>query len=155
MQDAPEQGATRKLPSIIVGGIQFTPDDPLPSAIVAVAYPSRQKAEEAARTLLSVHNGVKPFQTGPDIYVGDTNVKVRVRPSQGRLLVQVYAYAEPKHLTCAFYAAGHVDIELYKAFRDLVELQRTYTLTVAAGDEILVKELDLLKYVLDDKGVKV
>ncbi|MGI6632986.1 MAG: hypothetical protein ACOX5M_08025 [Bacillota bacterium] len=146
MQDAP---------GVLVGGVQYTPDDPLPSPIVAVTFSERSRAEEAAKTLMSLQNGVRPFQTGPVIYVGDTNIKVRVSPAGEKLLVQVYAYADPKHLTCAFYAAGRVEKSLYKAFRNLVAAHRTYTLTVAAGDDILMEELDLLKYILDEKEVKI
>ena len=72
MQDAP---------GVLVGGVQYTPDDPLPSPIVAVTFSERSRAEEAAKTLMSLQNGVRPFQTGPVIYVGDTNIKVRVSPA--------------------------------------------------------------------------
>lgn len=145
----------RDAPRVIVGGIQFTEEDPLPSPIIAVSFPQRKEAEAAVKTLLAVQNGTRPFKSGAPVYVGDTNIKVRVRPKDAGLLAQVYAYAHPKHLTCAFYAAGRVDLETYKAFRNLVDIKRTYTFTVAAGDELLVKELNLLKYVLDEKEVKI
>lgn len=146
MQDAPR---------VIVGGIQFTPEDPLPSPVVAVSFPDRRQAELAAKVLVSVQNGTRPFRSGPPIYVGDTNIKVRIRPLRSLLLAQVFAYAHPKHLTAAFYAAGRVEVDLYRAFRNLVDLQRSYTLTVAAGDEMLVKELNLVKYILDEKEVRI
>ncbi len=143
----------QEAPRVIVGGIQYTPQDPLPSPIIAVSYPTRTEAQWAARLILSFQNGTRPFESGPHIYVGDTRVKVRVRPAGGELLVQVFAYAEPSHLTASIYAASHVQRDLYKAFRRLVEVQKTYTFTVAAGDEIMTKELDLLKYTLDEKEV--
>src|SRR5690606_29385185 len=89
MQDAPR---------VIMGGIQYTSGDPFPSPFIAVSYPTREEAESAARLVLSLQNGTRPLENGPQIYVGDTIVKVRVRPSKGnkgKLLVQVFAYAEP------------------------------------------------------------
>jgi len=144
MQDAPK---------VIVGAVQYTPDDPLPSPFIAVCYPSQEEAKQAAKIVLSLQNGTRPFESGPKVYVGDTQVKVRVRPAGGDVLVQVFAYAEPSHLTASIYAASRVGRDLYKAFRRLVEIGKTYTFTVAAGDRLLTEELDLLKYNLDEKEV--
>ena len=141
-------------PRVIVGAVQYTPDDPLPSPFIAVSYPNREEAKSAARLVLSLQNGTRPLESGPhDVYVGDTKVKVRVRPAESDVLVEVFAYAEPSHLTASFYAASRVKKDIYKAFRRLVEMLKTYTFTVAAGDEIMTKELDLLKYTLDEKEV--
>jgi len=118
-----------------------------------VCYPSQEEAKQAAKIVLSLQNGTRPFESGPKVYVGDTQVKVRVRPAGGDVLVQVFAYAEPSHLTASIYAASRVGRDLYKAFRRLVEIGKTYTFTVAAGDRLLTEELDLLKYNLDEKEV--
>ena len=144
----------RNAPRVIVGAIQYTPDDPLPTPLIAVSYPSREEAKSAAKLVLSLQNGTRPLESGPHhVYVGDTKVKVRVRPAESDLLVEVFAYAEPSHLTASLYAASRVKKDLYKAFKRLVEILKTYTFTVAAGDEIMTEELDLVKYILDEKEV--
>ncbi|MGI6662257.1 MAG: hypothetical protein ACOX4B_02070 [Bacillota bacterium] len=144
MQDAPK---------VLMGAIQYTPDDPVPSPFIAVSYPTREEAKWAAKIVLSLQSGTRPFESGPDVYVGDTKIKVRVRPAGSDVFVEVFAYAEPSHLTASLYAASRVAKDLYKAFRSLVEIQKTYTFTVAAGDRLLTEELDLLKYILDEKEV--
>jgi hypothetical protein len=63
-------------PRVIVGAVQYTPDDPLPSPFIAVSYPNREEAKSAARLVLSLQNGTRPLESGPhDVYVGDTKVK--------------------------------------------------------------------------------
>ncbi|HHY76775.1 MAG TPA: hypothetical protein GX500_08450 [Firmicutes bacterium] len=143
----------RDAPRVIIGGIQYTPDDPIPSPIIAVSYPTREEALWAARVLLSIQNGRRPFETGPAVYMGDTRVKVRARPATKDVLVEVFAYAEPSHLTASLYAASRVGRDLYGAFRRLVDIHKRYTLTVAEGDRLLMEELDLVKYVIDEKEV--
>jgi hypothetical protein len=157
MDGGTRAGVPGAAPRIIVGGLQGPPGDPLPSPVVALSYGTEQDARVALSLLLSLQNGSRPFQMGPLVYLGDTNIKVRflVRSGEGRrrLLCEVAAKAHPKHLTYAFYAAAQVDEETVKAFRQLVDMRHSYTLTVACAERVLTDAVDLVKYLVEEGKV--
>lgn len=143
-----------KGPNIIMGGIQIGPCDRAPSPLIAISYPTREAAEEAGKFLLSVQNGTKPLSCGPEIYVGDTNIKIFLtRLPKGEILCEVFGHTNPKHLTCSFYVASKVSSDELKVFSNLIEAQRHYILTVAHGKEVLLDTLNLVKYVIERRGI--
>ncbi len=147
---------TASAPRIIVGGMQLGPQDPNPSALMAVSYPSLERARSWAEYLSSVQNGVKPFQTGPDVFVGDTAIKVCVSlkpdPKKG-YLCQVMAKTELSHLTYAFYAGSYVGKNELDAFYSLYDLTNNFVFTVSCNNTPLLDKLNLIKYTIDRRGV--
>ena len=139
---------------IIVGGLQAGPEDPLPSPVVAVSYQSLEEAASAAKLLLSIQNGSRPFSTGPPVYLGDTRIKVGFQGRRDRVLCVVEAKSDPGHLTYAFYASGLVSMEQFDAFRQLLDVSRNYVFTIARGEEVLTKELYLVKYAVEERGIQ-
>ncbi|MGI6163619.1 MAG: hypothetical protein ACOYEQ_06800 [Bacillota bacterium] len=143
-------------PRIIVGGMQIGPQDPNPSALLAVSYPSLEKARAWAGYLSSVQNGVKPFESGPDVFVGDTAIRVgiRLKPDTERgYLCQVIAKSDPRHLTYAFYAASYVGKSELDAFYSLYDLTNNFVFTVSYNNTPLLDKLNLIKYTIDRRGV--
>jgi len=138
---------------IIVGSLQAGPEDPLPSPVVAVSYESPQEAIAAAKLLFSIQSGSKPFASGPPIYMGDTRIRVRFIGRPFGVLCTVEAKADPRHLTWAFYAADIVSNEQFVAFRKLLDLTRSYVLTVAHGERVLTDDLYLVKYAIEERRV--
>lgn len=139
---------------IIVGGLPAAPDDPLPSPVIGISYPSHEEASEAGRLIMSLQNGTRPFQSGNAVYMGDTEMKVRFSSQEkdGPVLCEVFAKGNPKHLTCAFYAAGALPREQIRVFWQLMDVHHSYVLTVARGNEILAKDAYLVKYTIEERG---
>ena len=138
---------------IIVGSLQAGPEDPLPSPVVAVSFDSLQEAIAAAKLLFSVQNGSKPFASGPPTYMGDTRIIVRFLGRPDGVLCTVEAKSHPKHLTWAFCSAGLVSNEQFIAFRKLLDLAKSYVLTVAHGERVLTDDLYLVKYAIEERRV--
>jgi hypothetical protein len=153
-----EQAAVRAGagPRIMVGGLQTSPDDTLPSPVVAVSYDSLEEATGAAKLLVAIQNGSRPFQSGPAIYMGDTRIKIRFLPggTGGPVLCEVQSRIDPRHLTLAFYAAGTVSLDQVKAFNHLMDMARNYVFTVAHGERVLTQELYLVKYSVEERGIR-
>lgn len=153
MKETRSSCSSMRKPRITVGCVSFNPEDS-PEPVVAISCSSAREAENTARVLLSAQNGVKPFPSGPDIYAGDTNIKVGlIRTGKTEALCQIVAFADPRHLTCFFYAAWRIPWEIAEPFIDLTELLGHYTLTVAHGDRLLLHSMNLVKYVIDKRGV--
>ncbi len=154
--DEPRFPAIGAGPRIIVGGLQVSPDGPLPSPVVAVSYQTLEAAMSGAKLLLSVQNGSRPFRSGPAIYMGDTRIHVRFRPSRnaGRVLCEVWSKGDRRHLTFAFYAAGEVSVEQIQAFNQLLDAAHNYVFTVAHDQHVLTQELYLVKYSVEERGVR-
>ncbi len=155
-------------PRVIVGGVQFTPEDPWPTPIVALSYDSQEEAHLAGQMLLGVQNGTRPLKIGRPVYMGDTAIRVTFSKATGEgrsrqikppdpcepsVLASVYAYGDSRHLTCAVYAASRITLEQLKVFRNLMELNRNYHFTVAHQDNLLLEALDVVKYTILCKGV--
>jgi len=142
-------------PDIIVGAMQLGPEDPNPSALICISYPSFEEASTWAKFFMSCQTGVKPLQSGPDIFVGDTCIKVDIasRPIPGKgYLCQVMLKTNPKHLTYAFYTACYIDPEARRTFYTCYDLSNSYVFTVACGNRPLLDEINLVKYTLTTKG---
>lgn len=154
MDSAPEGGPAK--PRIIVGGIQSGPGV-APTPAVILSFPDGEEALKAAKDLLALQNGVKPFATGPDVFVGDTNIKVEFwTKGKGRSVETqcvVWAKADKRHLTCSFYMQSPVTQDMVKIFQDLMEVQRSYALNVAWGDKVLPTALDIVKYTLEERRI--
>jgi hypothetical protein len=142
---------------IIVGGLQFSPDDPVPAPVIAIDYVDEAQAKAAARLLVSLQNGTCPLQMGKarPVFMGDTNVKVSFLRSPGSsdVLCEVMAKFEPSHYTCGFYAAQKVTLEQVRAFEQLVELRHSYLFTVSCNGHVMTDDLDVVKYLYTLKGV--
>lgn len=138
---------------MIVGMLQMGPEDNDPSPLIAISYSSMDEARDAARLLLSLQNGVRPFSVGPAVYSGDTNIKVGIIRRGDNLLCEVWCRPRPHHLTCAFYCAGTIAPESFQTFSSLMERKNSYVLTVAYKGEPLLDTLNLIKYVVTLKGV--
>lgn len=140
---------------IILGGLEVGPEDPAPSALVAVSYSTRDAAEKAARMILSLQNGTKPFKSGPPVYVGDTRIRVALTRDlrSDDVLCEVSIKVNPKHLTYWFYAACRVPKGELDTFLELFEFRKCYVFTVAHGQTVLVETLNLIKYTIDRRGV--
>mgnify|MGYP000883080958 CR=1 FL=1 len=143
-------------PNIIMGAMEIGPEDPNPSALLCISYPSVEEASAWARFFMSYQSGVKPFQSGPDIFVGDTSIKVdissRAVPGKGHLC-QVMLKADPKHLTYAFYTACYVSPEARRTFCTFYDLSNSYVFTVSCGGALLLNDINLVKYTITTKGV--
>jgi len=142
-------------PRIILGGMEVGANDPMPSALLALSYPEKKKAEEQGKLLTLLQNGTRPLKFGPAVYAGDTRIKVsllRSRKDQ-KVLCQVAAKLEPRHLTYSFYAADYIPYEPVRLFLDLFEQQRNYVMTVAFENAILLERLHLVKYVVERRGL--
>jgi len=142
---------------IVVGGLQFSSEDPFPTPVIAIDYAGEEEAKIAARLLSTLQNGICPLKMGQanPVYMGDTNVKVSfLGTGEGdAVLCAVFAKHDPRHLTYGFYAADKVTVEQVKAFRQLLELNRSYTFTVSCNGQVMTRELDVVKYLVTEKGV--
>ncbi len=142
---------------IVVGGLQFSPEDSLPAPIISVDYATEDEAKAAAGVLVTLQNGICPLKMGQakPVYMGDTNIKVSfVRmPSCDDVLCEISAKHDPRHLTYGFYAASMVSVDQVKAFRKLLEVHGNYAFTVSHNGSVLTSELDLVKYAVTVKGV--
>jgi len=144
------------VPTVNVGMLQMGPQDPNPMAVVWISYPSVEEASEMANAILAHQTGIKPFATGPDVFVGDTAVKIDIssRPSLGKgYLCQVMLKADPKHSTYLLYAASYVSEEARKVFYALYDRTNSYLFTVSCGNDLLLDTLNLIKYTVTKKGV--
>lgn len=155
-EDAASRGPA--CPRIIVGGIQSGVQDAMPTPAVILSYPDEGSALQAAKILLALQNGTKPFATGPDVYVGDTNIKVefltRASGKPSAAVCAVWAKADRRHLSCSFYAASQIDLEMVKLFRDLLEMNRSFAINVACGDRVLPDALDVVKYSVEERRIR-
>ncbi|MEX0974609.1 MAG: hypothetical protein WD024_04550 [Bacillota bacterium] len=143
---------------IIVGGLQFSPDDPFPAPVIAVNYADEAEAKSAVRLLTSLQNGTCPLKMGEakPVFMGDTNIKVSFLGSPasgGDIICEIMAKHDPRHYTCGFYVAEKVTLEQVKAFRQLLELHRSYTFTVACNEQVMTRDLDVVKYLVTERGV--
>ncbi len=144
-------------PHVIVGGLQFSPDDPAPTPVIAIRYTDEADAIAGAKLLVSLQNGTCPLKMGQSrpVFMGDTNIRVGFIGGQenGQILCEVMSKADPRHMTCGFYAASLVALEQVKAFKQLIELNRSYTFTVTCNERVLNNEIDVVKYTFSEKGV--
>lgn len=142
-------------PRIILGGLQMG-QDPLPPALVAISYPSYERAYAAAKLLMSIQNGVVPFQSRPNVCAGDNAIEVNVSPipvpDKGHL-VQVMAKAHPEHLTYCYYVVSYVSEDQLSAFDTFFRSANHYVLTVAHGDTLLLDIINMIKYTVNRRGV--
>jgi hypothetical protein len=142
-------------PRIILGGLQMGAD-PNPPALVAISYPSPDRAQGVAEYLMSIQDGTTPFKSSPNVCAGDTVIKVYISPtpvpSKGHLC-QVMAKADPRHLTYCFYVASYVSEEQLSVFYSFFDLANHYVLTVAHGDKLLLDTINLIKYTINRRGV--
>jgi len=119
------------LPLVVIG----TPDLPTALDIAWIAAQSRM----GERTLSA---------QGQDIVFNDTLFKVdftAVPDSEAEVLVEVSAQ-ERGHLTALVVATGRVTVEEFRAFREMMNLSRSYTLTLSAGGSVRLDLLHLVKY---------
>ncbi|MGE5580693.1 MAG: hypothetical protein ACM3WU_11745 [Bacillota bacterium] len=142
---------------IVVGGIQYSAEDPFPAPVIAVDYATLDEAKQGARLLTTLQNGTCPLKMGEakPVFMGDTNVKIsftRIGDSD-EVLCEVFAKSDPRHLTYGFYAADKTTVDLVRAFRHLLEIHRSYTFTVAHDGRVMTGELDVVKYIVTERGV--
>lgn len=141
---------------VIVGGLQFS-SDPTPTPVIAVNCADEGEAKSTAKLLVSLQNGICPLKMGADrpVFMGDTNIRVSFTGGRadGQILCEVMSRSDPRHLTWGFYAADIVTLEQVKAFKQLVELNRSYTFTVTCNEAVLTNEIDVVKYIISEKGV--
>jgi len=146
------------MPRIIVGALQTAPNDPSPAPAVILSYTGEASARWAAKVLLYAQNGKRPFETGPAIYLGDTNIEVRLSDlatgARPHTFCEIAVKADRRHVTCALYVAGKVQEEAVKAFKQLLEMGRGYTFTVAWDERVLTDEIELVKYTIKEKGAR-
>lgn len=153
MNQTPPSRPSKAGSRILLGGVNFGTDDS-PEPVLAVSCESEDEADNMAQTLLSVQDGVRPFPSGPDFYSGDNNIVVTItKTGKDTALVQIAAYADRRHLTCVYYSAESLPWDLVEPFLDLVDLRGQFTLTVACGEDLLLKKINLLKYVINKRGV--
>ncbi len=153
LEDMEKQPVT---PRILIGGLQLGDHDPNPSALVAISYPSLKEAQAWAKYLLSIQNGVMPFEHGPHVYAGDNIIKINISPKpipNKGYLCQIMAKANPKHLTYCFYVASCVTEEEMKVFCSFCDIADHYVFTVAHQDNLLLDTINLIKYTVDRRGV--
>lgn len=142
---------------IVVGAIQFSPEDPFPAPVISMDFDTEEEAKTAAALLVTLQNGVCPLKMGQakPVYMGDTNIKVSfLGTGQGSdVLCEVSAKHDPRHLTYGFHAAHIITVDQVKAFRHLLEIHRSYTFTVSCNEQVMTGELDVVKYLVTQKGV--
>lgn len=142
---------------IVIGGIQYSPEDPYPVPVIAIDYATAEEAKQGAQLLRALQNGTCPLKVGEGrpVFMGDTNVKVSFTRmgSTDEVLCEVFAKSDPRHLTYGFYAADKTTVEMVKAFRQLLEIHRSYTFTVAHDGHVMTGELDVVKYAVEERGV--
>lgn len=142
---------------IVVGGMQFSSEDPFPAPVIAVDYADEEEAKIAAKLLSTLQNGICPLNMGQakPVFMGDTNVKISflgMGPGSD-VLCEVAAKHDPRHLTFGLYAADIVTMDQVKAFRRLLEMHNSYTFTVSCNEQVMTRELDVVKYVVTERGV--
>jgi hypothetical protein len=141
---------------IVVGGIQYSAEDPYPAPVIAIDYATLEEARQGAALLATLQNGTCPLKISgaKPVFMGDTNLKVSFTRigSSDEVLCEVSAKYDPRHLTYGFYAADKITVDLVKAFRQLLEIHHSYTFTVAHDGHVLTGELDVVKYTVTERG---
>ncbi|HHY11239.1 MAG TPA: hypothetical protein GX529_01280 [Firmicutes bacterium] len=143
-------------PRILVGGLNLGEHDPNTPALVAVSYPSHYEAQAVAQYLLSIQNGVVPFESSPNVCAGDTAIKVNISPKpipNKGYLCQIMAKTVPTHLTYCFYIASYVTEEEFDVFCSFYDIADHYIFTVAHQDNLLLEAINLIKYTVNRRGV--
>ncbi len=142
--------------SITVGGIQFSPDDPFPTPVIAIECGDEDEVMRTSKLLESLQNGTVPLRIGSKnpVYMGDTNIKVAfIRTRVGEIICEVSAKYDPRHLTFGFYAASKVSLDQVRAFKELFEIHHNYTFTVSCDGRVAAGALDIVKYNVTERGV--
>lgn len=123
-------------------------------ACVYLDCPDEVSKEEVAGLVLSAQNGTATFsRSAPGFLVGDTAVKVSLRPAGGSardsLRLEVSARLAPAHLTELFLFRGLVPRRELEAFQAAFDRTRDYVLTVAAGGRLDLGRVYLVKYYVE------
>lgn len=131
-----------------LGAFRFGDGDRV--ACVYLDAPTPARAEESARLVLAVQNGVATFaRSAPSCFMGDTAVKVQLRAIPGNkdvVLLDVSARLRPTHLTHAFVFRNRVPRADAEAFWALFQLARNYVLSVATAGVLDLGRLYVVKY---------
>jgi len=141
-------------PRIILGGLQVG-EDPNPPALVAISYPSCDRAHAVAKYLMSIQNGTIPFQSASNVCAGDTAIKVNISPKPVKdkgYLCQVMAKADPRHLTYCFYVASYVTEEEVSVFYSFFDVANHYVFTVGHETDLLLDRIHIIKYIVSRRG---
>jgi hypothetical protein len=142
------------MPDKIILGILEMTGEPVPVAFVALRFSSSLEAELAGKHLMGLHNGVAPLTSIPGVYVGDTNIKVAIKKSgAGRHTCEIMIKSKPGYLTYDYYALSETDVKSLKLFLDVFDAQNYYVFSVAEDETPRLDILNLVKYVVEKKGV--
>lgn len=121
----------------------------LPLPLVVIATPDLPTALDIAWMVAQSPTGDRTLSAqGQDIVFNDTlfSVGFTAAPdSREEVLVEVYAQ-ERGHLTTLVAATGRVTLEEFRAFREMTNVSRSYTLTLSAEGSVRLDLLHLVKY---------
>jgi len=122
----------------------------LPLPLVVIDTPDLSAATCIAWLAADRRAAYRTLSTqGQDIVFNDTLFKVDFTAVWGsggqEVLIEVWAQARG-HLTALLVATGRATLEEFKAFREMMNVSRSYTLTLSAEGSVRLDLLHLVKY---------
>jgi hypothetical protein len=128
----------------------FEPPGSVALPLVVIECPDETTAQAVAAVAEQWHTGTETLHVAaPGVLFGDSVFRVSFcAADHGEVLLEVWGQV-PEHLTCVVATSGRVPREELRTFEQLVVVNRSYTLTIAAAGQVRLDLLHLVKYEYD------